>query len=59
VRRKVFNQKFCCELTPVAAAAGVNSYWPGEYIRWSEKMPFIAEVHPLATASNSTFSENK
>jgi len=40
VRRKAFNQKFYYELTPVAAAAGVNSYWPGEYIRRSEKMLF-------------------
>jgi hypothetical protein len=40
VRRKAFNQKFYGELTPVATAAGVNSYRPGEYSRRSEKMLF-------------------
>ncbi|MDH3878371.1 MAG: hypothetical protein OET18_11050, partial [Desulfobacterales bacterium] len=40
VRRNAFIQKFYGELAPVAAAAGVNSYRPGEYIRMSEKMLF-------------------
>jgi len=43
VRRKAFNQKFCCELTPVAAAAGVISFRPGEYIRMSEKNAFSSQ----------------
>jgi hypothetical protein len=47
VRRNALIQKFYCELTPVAIAAGVNSFRPDEYIRMSEGMLFSSQINTL------------
>ena len=43
VRGNAFLSEFCTELTPVAVAAGVNSFGPDQYRRLSEKLFFSSQ----------------
>jgi len=57
VRRIAFNQKFYRQLTPVATAAGVNSYRPGKYSRRSEKMLFHRRSSSLSDRLQFRFQQ--
>jgi len=56
VRRTAFIQEFYTELTPVAVAAGVNSFGPDGHIRKSKEMLFSSQKNIPSQPPASPFS---